>query len=89
MSNPATSSPNLDIVLDVPLKLTVELGGCLLPLREVLQLGIGSVVQLAKPADEPVQLSVNRKLVARGEIVVVENRFGIKITEVLAGALRT
>jgi flagellar motor switch protein FliN len=89
MSNPATSSPNLDIVLDVPLKLTVELGGCLLPLREVLQLGIGSVVQLDKPADEPVQLSVNRKLVARGEIVVVENRFGIKITEVLAGALRT
>ena len=89
MSNPPTSSPNLDIVLDVPLKLTVELGGCLLPLREVLQLGIGSVVQLDKPADEPVQLSVNRKLVARGEIVVVENRFGIKITEVLAGALRT
>ena len=79
-------SPNLDIVMDVPVKLTVELGSCLLPMREVLQLGVGSVVQLDKIADEPVQLSVNRKLVARGEVVVVENRFGIKITELVANA---
>ena len=79
-------SPNLDIVMDVPVKLTVELGSCLLPMREVLQLGVGSVVQLDKIADEPVQLSVNRKLVARGEVVVVENRFGIKITELVANS---
>ena len=72
--------------MDVPVKLTVELGSCLLPMREVLQLGVGSVVQLDKIADEPVQLSVNRKLVARGEVVVVENRFGIKITELVANA---
>ena len=86
MSAPATASPNLDIVLDVPVKLTVELGSCLLPMKEVLQLSVGSVVQLDKVADEPVQLSVNRKLVARGEVVVVENRFGIKITELIGSA---
>ena len=81
MSAAAKTPPNLELVLDVPVKLTVELGSCLLPMRDVLQLGVGSVVQLDRIADEPVQLSVNRKLVARGEIVVVENRFGIKITE--------
>jgi flagellar motor switch protein FliN/FliY len=54
-------------------------------MREVLQLAPGSVVQLDKSADAPVELYVNQKLVARGEVVVVENRFGIKITE-LAGA---
>jgi flagellar motor switch protein FliN len=83
MSAPASAPNNLELVLDVPVKLTVELGSCLLPMREVLQLGVGSVVQLDKPADEPVQLSVNRKVVARGEVVVVENRFGIKITELI------
>jgi flagellar motor switch protein FliN/FliY len=84
MSAPATASPNLDLVLDVPVKLTVELGSCLLPMRDVLQLGVGSVVQLDKAADDPVHLSVNRKVVARGEVVIVENRFGIKITELMS-----
>ena len=83
MSAPTASPSNLDIVLDVPVKLTVELGSCLLPMREVLQLSVGSVVQLDKAADDPVHLSVNRKVIARGEVVVVENRFGIKITELL------
>jgi flagellar motor switch protein FliN len=83
MSVSATGSPNLDVILDVPVKLTVELGSCQMPMREVLELAVGSVVQLDKVADEPVQLSVNRKLVARGEVVVVENRFGIKITELV------
>jgi flagellar motor switch protein FliN/FliY len=85
MSAPANTSPNLDIVLDVPVKLTVELGSCQMPMKDVLQLAVGSVVQLDKAADEPVHLSVNRKLVARGEVVVVENRFGIKITELVSG----
>lgn len=84
MSASPAATPNLDIVLDVPVKLTVELGSCLMPMREVLQLSVGSVVQLDKIADEPVQLSVNRKLVARGEVVVVENKFGIKITELVS-----
>ncbi|HTJ00961.1 MAG TPA: flagellar motor switch protein FliN [Dongiaceae bacterium] len=74
---------NLNLVLDMPVSLTIELGGCQLPMREVLQLTVGSVVQLDKPADAPVELSVNGKLIARGEVVVIEDRFGIKITEVL------
>ena len=74
---------NLNLVLDVPVSLTIELGSCQLPMKEVLQLNIGSVVQLDKPADAPVELSVNGKLIARGEVVVVEDRFGVKITEVV------
>lgn len=75
---------NLDILLDVPVGVTVELGACHLPMRDVLNLNAGSVVQLDKAADQPVELRVNQKLVARGEVVVVENRFGIKITEMLS-----
>ncbi len=74
---------NLDILLDVPVQLTVQLGSCQLPMRDVLQLNVGSVVQLDKLADAPVDLQVNEKLIARGEVVVVENRFGLKITELL------
>ncbi len=73
---------NLDVILDVPVKLTVELGSCHLTMREVLQLAVGSVIQLDKVADAPVDLFVNQKLVARGEVVVVEDQFGIKITEI-------
>ena len=81
--NDTAENPNLNLVLDVPVSLTIELGRCQLPMREVLQLNVGSVVQLDKPADAPVELSVNGKLIARGEVVVVEDRFGVKITEVI------
>jgi flagellar motor switch protein FliN/FliY len=74
---------NLDMFLDVPVGVTVQLGSCQLSMREVLQLSPGSVVQLDKLADAPVELLVNDKLLARGEVVVVENRFGIKITEMV------
>ena len=77
--------PNLEMLLDVPVALSVELGSCQLPMRDVLNLNVGSVVQLDKIADAPVELHVNQKLVARGEVVVIENRFGIKITEILGG----
>lgn len=73
----------MNLVLDVPVSLTIELGGCQLPMREVLQLNIGSVVQLDQAADAPVELSINGKLIARGEVVVIEERYGVKITEVL------
>jgi flagellar motor switch protein FliN len=75
--------PNLEILLDVPVELTVQLGACLLPMRDVLQLIVGSVVQLDRVADAPVELHVNEKLIARGEVVVVENRFGLKISELI------
>jgi flagellar motor switch protein FliN/FliY len=80
--NPNLEVPsNLDILLDVPVTLTVELGSCQLPMREVLQLAAGSIVQLDKPAGTPVELRANHKLVARGEVVVVEDHLGIRITE--------
>lgn len=83
MSTAAEYPPNLDIVLDVPVSLTVELGSCQLPMRDVLQLSSGSVVQLDKAAGTPVDLRVNNKLVARGEVVLVEERLGIRITELI------
>jgi flagellar motor switch protein FliN len=86
MNATAESPSNLNIVMDVPVSLTIELGGCQLPMREVLQLTIGSVVQLDKAADAPVELSINGKLIARGEVVVIEERFGVKITEVIGRA---
>ncbi len=86
MSVTAEQPVNLDIVLDVPVSLTVELGSCEMPMRDVLQLSTGSVVQLDKTADSPVELRVNRKLVARGEVVVMDDHFGIKITELVGAA---
>lgn len=74
--------PNIDVVMDVPVEISVELGSCRMPMREVLQLQVGSVIQLDQVADAPVDIFVNRKLIARGEVVVVEDRFGIKVTEI-------
>lgn len=78
----------LDIVLDVKVKVTVQLGSCQLPMREVLELAPGTVIQLNQQASDPVGLYVNDKLIAYGEVVVVEDSFGIKITE-LVGADKT
>jgi flagellar motor switch protein FliN len=83
MSTSLESLPTLEFLLDVPIKLTVELGSCQISMRDLLQLNVGSVVQLDKAANASVDLYVNQKLVARGEVVVVEDNFGIKITEIL------
>ncbi|MBM3839814.1 MAG: flagellar motor switch protein FliN [Verrucomicrobia bacterium] len=84
MSTTAENIPSLEFLLDVPIKLTVELGGCQISMRDLLQLNVGSVVQLDKSANASVDLYVNQKLVARGEVVVVEDNFGIKITEIMS-----
>lgn len=73
----------LEIVLDVKVKVTVQLGSCMLPMREVLELSPGTVVQLNQHASDPVGLYANDKLIAYGEVVVVEDSFGIKITELV------
>lgn len=73
----------LDLVLDVKVKVTVVLGSSEVPMSEVLALGAGAVVQLDHRASEPVGLYVNDKLVAYGEVVVVDENFGIKITELV------
>jgi flagellar motor switch protein FliN/FliY len=77
----------LDIVLDVKVKLTVQLGSTHLSMREVFELNAGSVVQLDQQVNDPVGLFVNDKLVAYGEVVVLEDNFGIKITE-LVGSIK-
>ena len=84
MPNPSDDK-TLDIVLDVKVKVTVQLGSCQLPMREVLELAPGTVIQLSQQASDPVGLYVNDRLIAYGEVVVVEDSFGIKITE-LVGA---
>lgn len=86
MSNLMDEKP-LDIVLDVKLKVTVQLGSVSLSMREILELAPGSIVQLTQHASDPVGLFVNDKLVAYGEVVVVEDNFGIKITE-LVGSVK-
>jgi len=73
---------NLELVKDVKMNVTVELGRTNLPLKEVLQLGENSVIKLERRAGEAVELLVNGRLIAKGEVVVIGNNFGVKITEV-------
>ena len=73
----------LNIVLDVKVQLTVRLGSCQLPMREVLELSPGAIIQLNQRASDAVGLYVNDKLIALGEVVVLEENFGIKITELV------
>jgi flagellar motor switch protein FliN/FliY len=73
----------LDVLKDVPLRLTVELGRTRLLIRDVLALRSGAVVELDRPAGAPADVLVNGVLIARGEVVVVEDRFGVRIAEVL------
>lgn len=74
----------LDFILDIPLKVTVELGRTKMLIRDILQLAQGSVVELAKFAGEPLEVLVNDKLVARGEVVVVNEKFGIRLTDIIS-----
>lgn len=79
----AAEHPNLEILLDVPVKLTAELGSCQMTMQELLQLSVGAIVQLDKPANASVDVYVNGRLVARGEVVVADDNFGIKIKEII------
>jgi flagellar motor switch protein FliN/FliY len=79
---------NLDLLLNVSLRVTVELGRARLTIEDILRLGPGSVVELDKAAGEPVGVLVNDRPIARGEVVVIEDRFGVRITEVLSPAQR-
>ena len=75
---------NFDMLLDIPLRVTVEMGRTKLALRDLLQLGPGSVVELAKAAGEPLDVLVNGKPVARGEAVMVNDKFGVRLTDVIS-----
>ncbi len=74
---------NLGLLMHVPLHLTVELGSCKMPVAEILKLGTGSIVELDRAANAPVELLVNNRPIARGEIVAVDESFGLRITELL------
>jgi flagellar motor switch protein FliN/FliY len=83
-NKPAQSTQSLDFILDIPLKVTVELGRSKMAIRDVLQLAQGSVIELSKFAGEPLEVLVNEKLVARGEVVVVNEKFGIRLTDIIS-----
>lgn len=75
---------NLDFILDIPLQVTVELGRTKLLVKDILQLNQGAVVELTKLAGEPLDIFVNSKLVARGEAVVVNEKFGVRLVDIVS-----
>jgi len=79
---------NLDVILDVSVTLSMEVGRTRIPIRNLLQLNQGSVVELEREAGEPLDVYVNGTLVAHGEVVVVNEKFGIRLTDVISPAER-
>ena len=75
---------SLDFILDIPLEVSVELGRTKMVINDLLQLGQGSVIELTKLAGEPLEILVNNKLVARGEVVVVNEKFGVRVTDIVS-----
>ena len=75
---------NLDRILDIPLVLSAQLGNTRMLIKDLLQLGPGSMVELDKLAGEPLEVLVNERLVARGEVVMVNEKFGIRLTDVIS-----
>lgn len=83
-SNTAGLNGNIDMVLDIPVTLSMELGRTRMSINELLQLNSGSVVELQRMADEPMDVLVNGTLVAHGEAVVIDDKFGIRLTDVVS-----
>jgi flagellar motor switch protein FliN/FliY len=75
---------NMEFILDIPLEVTVELGRTKLLIHELLKLGQGSVIELSKLAGETLEVLANQKLIARGEAVVINEKFGVRLTEVVS-----
>jgi flagellar motor switch protein FliN/FliY len=75
---------NLDFILDIPLKVTVELGRTKVLVKDLLQMGQGSVLELDKLSGEPLEILVNGKLVAKGEVVVINEKFGARLTDIIS-----
>ena len=82
------AAKNLELVMDIPVQLTVELGRTKMPIRNLLQLAQGSVVELNELAGEPLDVFVNGCLVAQGEVVVVNEKFGIRFTDIITPSER-
>ena len=88
-SNPASGAGNdLNMILDIPVQLTVEMGRTKIPIKNILQLAQGSVVELEALAGEPMDVLVNGYLIAQGEVVVVNDKFGIRLTDIVTPSER-
>ena len=75
---------DLDLILDIHLDVSVELGRVKMLVNDLLQLGQGSIIELNKSVGEPLEIYINNKLIARGEVVVVDERFGIRVTDIIS-----
>ena len=82
------AEPSLDMILDLPLEVTVRLGQTRILIRDLLRLDKNSVVELAQGADDPLDIVVNDKVLARGEVVVLDDRLGVRITDIVSKAER-
>ena len=82
--NSGDEDANIDLIMDLPLQVVVELGRTRMLINDLLQIGQGSVIELNKQVGEALDILVNGKLVARGEVVVVKDKFGVRITEVIS-----
>ncbi len=83
-----TGETNLDVILDIPVTLSMEIGRTELPIHNLLQLNQGSVVELDRLAGEPLDVLINGTLIAHGEVVVINEKFGIRLTDVISPAER-
>jgi len=81
---PAAKNKNLNFILDIPLEVTVQLGRTRMLVNDLLKLGQGSVIELEKMAGETLEIMANQRLVARGEVVVINEKFGIRVTEIIS-----
>lgn len=81
-------SPDLEVVLDIPVKIAMEVGSTQISIRNLLQLNQGSVIELERLAGEPLDVTVNGTLIAHGEVVVVNEKFGIRVTDVISPSER-
>jgi flagellar motor switch protein FliN/FliY len=75
---------NLDFILDIPLEITVELGRTRMLIQDLLKLGQGSVIELSKPAGDTLEIMANNRLIAKGDVVVMNEKYGIRLTEVIS-----
>jgi flagellar motor switch protein FliN len=74
---------DMDLILDLPLDVSVELGKVKIPVNELLQLGRGSILELTKPVGEPLDIYINNKLIAKGEVVILDDKFGIRVADII------
>ncbi len=81
---PKAKANHFEFILDIPLEVSVELGRTRMIINDLLQLGQGSVIELTKLAGEPMEILVNQKLIARGEVVVVNEKFGVRLTDIIS-----